>query len=161
MIVVKYHKGKYTLPVILEDKSILMKFDTGSQNTVISIKELYPSEKKEQLCKVCERLRKHKVQDFILANKDKISGIWCVAKNARIGDVEIPKLYFNLILDVEHPIALLGDDFISGCKFDHKPDGDVFISAFDHERQTTVLKQQGLEALELNSLECELQEMES
>ena len=56
-------------------------------------------------------------------------------KDVQIGNIHLKQFFFFLIVNVEHRIALLGDDFISASKMNHMDFGGNFIIyEFDQNR---------------------------
>lgn len=58
----------------------------------------------------------------------------------RLSDVCIKEFYFYLALDVNRPVSLLGDDFISCCKFEHEIGSDIIIHRYDEDRAGDMFK---------------------
>ena len=59
-------------------------------------------------------------------------GVLSCADNISIsGHLLRTPFYYFLIVDIETPLALLGDDFISCCDFSHSVNGNIKITGID------------------------------
>ena len=63
-------------------------------------------------------------------------GYLCNATDVKVNSTILKQFYYYLIFNVEHKIALLGDDFISCCTFVHSANSDIIIQAFDSDNYT-------------------------
>ena len=76
---------------------------------------------------------------FTSASGHSLVGYPVCIKNVLIGNVLFPKFYYYLILDElegNRAIALLGDNFIDCCRFEHYPHEEIKITGFDYDGYT-------------------------
>lgn len=115
----------------LNDDIITGKFDTGAVATIITSKKLGLSD--DQV----ERLKEHfktsgiEPENFYSATDGKMGGYLVKAENVMLYGTVLKSFYYYLILDNRLDKALLGDDFISCCTFNHKPKSDIIITTID------------------------------
>ena len=157
------------------DDIIMIKLDTGATNTVISyemltrettafpkdISKLTDDEKNtirrsiERKNRFVERLKdKYEVSPFHSASGTPMYGVLSCAKNISLSGhlLKVP-FYYYLILGIESPLALLGDDFIGCCDFSHKVNGNIKISYIDEQNYNNSKdRKEVLELAELNEL---------
>ena len=108
----------------------LFKFDTGAVNTVVSIEALTaePVDKENFISAIKDCTVK---RTFKSASGNSMEGYLVRAEHVVLSGVKFNEIYYYLIVDVDRPVCLLGDDFISKCTFVHHKDGDIEITAFD------------------------------
>ena len=117
----------------MNDDIISGKFDTGAVATIINSKKLGLTD--EQV----ERLKEHfeksgiKPEKFYSATDGKMYGYPVRAENVMLYSTVLKSFYYYLILDNSLDKALLGDDFISCCTFNHQPKRDIIITTIDME----------------------------
>lgn len=133
----RHNRGAYTVLVSgmrTDDKELYFKFDTGASNTVLSIRALTDAENAaKKIRKYCE---KHGIglNRYYSASGHAMYGVAVKAENIVFEDYAISSLYYNLILNVNNNVALLGDDFISYCDFKHTQEESIIIEAFNVEK---------------------------
>lgn len=143
MIIFKHVCNHYVAPLdgLIPDKkeksSMLIKFDTGAANTIISAGSFAGEviSEEELSNKIMPFLNKRPdlvQQNFESVSGNILTGIKAYAKNIKLGGVLIPTFYYYLVIDIGKK-ALLGDDFISKCDFKHSKDGDICITSFDRD----------------------------
>lgn len=140
MIKAIYNNSAYYIPISNlrgnKKEYLAIKFDTGAVNTVLSfsalvgnLKFLGISEDKfeEQIKKKVGIITK----DFKAANGKTMLGYLCCSQDVIIDGYKFDKFYYYLIFNIERKLALLGDDFISCCNFEHKVNSNIEITHFD------------------------------
>ena len=115
----------------LNDDIITGKFDTGAVATIITSKKLGLSD--EQVERLREYFAKSGIEpeNFYSATDGKMGGYLVKAENVMLYGTVLKKFYYYLILDNSLDKALLGDDFISCCTFNHQPKSDIIITAIN------------------------------
>lgn len=141
MIKVQHRNSAYRLQLsnLINNDSIWFKFDTGAINTIVSLEALVNSKKLQSFDKktFIANLRKGTLtKDFTSASGNLMKGYLCKATDVRIGGTIFGQFYYYLIVDINHPIALLGDDFISCCNFVHETNSDIIINGFEDNNYT-------------------------
>lgn len=134
-ITVRRKESSYRVPVDLGQFVPTLKFDTGSEYTVISARMLDGSLTDDQLKNFkdyCEKHSRHKGQ-FISASGDPITGYPVTATNVVIDGSVLPVFHYYLVLENKREIALLGFDFIDRCECKHSPSGNFVITSLDQE----------------------------
>lgn len=157
------------------DDIIMIKFDSGATNTVISYEMLtrettsFPKDISkltndeidtikaniERKNRFIDRIKeKHQLHPFHSASGTPMLGVLSKVNNISIsGHLLRAPFYYYLILDIESPLALLGDDFISCCDFSHKVNGDIKITYIDEKYYENYNDERSiLEMNELNEL---------
>ena len=112
-----------------------LKFDTGSQYTVISAGMLGRSltaDQKKHFKDYCEKHSSRK-EKFISASGDPFFGYPVSVHDVNIGGTSLPVFYYYLVIENKRDIALLGFDFIDRCKCSHNPHGNFVITEFDED----------------------------
>lgn len=117
----------------LNDDIISGKFDTGAVATIITSKKL--GLKDEQVEHLKEYFEKSGIEPekFYSATDGKMYGYPVQADNVMLYNTVLKRFYYYLILDNRLDKALLGDDFISCCTFNHQPKGDIIITTINME----------------------------
>ena len=106
--------------------SFSMKFDTGAVATVIGAGQLF------------EDYSEKNASDFrVLFEK---------------AGVEIPFLPFYLVVNTSRNVSLLGNDFISHCRFVHEPQGDIEIVEYDRLAVKRSFLDKNKRAFDMNEL---------
>ena len=123
----------------LTDERTHIKVDTGAVITIISLKALYPNVDDNTLKKYRETLLSKHRDKLLCPSPKSASGhdiecIPCIAKNVILHRTMIDEFYYYVALNVETEKLLLGDDFLSCCKFEHAIKSDIEIMEFDIER---------------------------
>ncbi len=115
----------------LNDDIITGKFDTGAVATIITSKKLGLSD--EQVEHLKEYFEKSGIvpEAFYSATNEKMGGYLVRAENVMLYSTILKDFYYYLILDNTLDKALLGDDFISCCTFNHQPKSDIIITTID------------------------------
>lgn len=152
---IKVHYGRstyYTKLRNLTDNVIIIKFDTGAVNTVISLEALTNNKNidKNKLIKQLENSKKSHI--FKSASGNDMIGYLCNASNVKISGVNIKDFYYYLIVNTEQSLALLGDDFISCCSFNHSINSDIIINAFNDKLYKDKQLDTYIDELELHEL---------
>ncbi|MCR5053774.1 MAG: retropepsin-like domain-containing protein [Lachnospiraceae bacterium] len=114
---------------------VQLKFDTGAINTVISSEVYYGSISDDVQKKIVSSLdlRKVKKKEFTSASGGTFVGYLVSANNFRMGDVIIPAFRYYMIIENKRTVALLGEDFIDACRYEHDSYGDVVIHEIDEK----------------------------
>ena len=139
-----------------DTKSILFKFDTGAVSTIIGVRTLFDTITEEQI----KEFRRYfseahvKEQEFSVATGHKLHGYPCAFSDIMLSDEHIEWFPFYLILDTDRKVALIGNDFITHCAFDHKPDDDIIIHDYRKERLKESFLETNLKTFELNQIEA-------
>lgn len=132
--------------------NIIMLFDTGAMKTVIPLSLLADKSLNEEHRKTFKNKIKNKKiskETFrSVSGIDDIEGYLCKAENVIISGTPFKVFYYYLIVDDLCKSALIGDDFISCCKFMHSVNGDMEINGFDqkeyinkHEKHSLTTKE--------------------
>ena len=109
-----------------------LKFDPGASHTVISIDLILAKLDVNQREEVFTRwANNYPLHVFGSATPTTMEGILCHAKNIRIRSTIFPHFYCYLVRNSRSNPALLGDDFISACTFQHACNSDIMISEFN------------------------------
>ena len=135
-ITVYSKNNAFVVPVEITDKIILMEFDTGAVNTVISAELVFKEMSELQRSTLRDHCSKH-CSPVILksASGHKILGYPVITKNVLIDGVIIPILRYYMVIDRlfdDCKIALLGNDIIRYCKFLHEINGNIKITVIAH-----------------------------
>ena len=132
----KHRKNAYFLSLRdmgNSDNNVYARFDTGAINTVFSLDNItagdVDAEKFEELIK-----KQSKEKMFHSVTGDEIIGYPVVAENVYIAGSKFEKFFYYLVVNTKENIALIGDDFISKCKFYHEVNGDIVVDSFDYEQ---------------------------
>lgn len=141
MIKIHYGNSAYHIKLLnlINNKVTVFKFDTGAINTIISFEALVDGKMLKQIDKqnFMNSLRKNiPTKDFRSASGNYMKGFLCKATDVKIGDAILSKFYYYLVFNINHKIALLGDDFISCCNFIHESNSDIIINDFDDDNYT-------------------------
>ena len=115
----------------LGDKIIACKFDTGAVATIITTKRLGVSNEQLELLKNYYEKTKIEPKKFYSATNGEMQGYPVMVANIKIGNVMIDKFYYYIVLSNDLDKALLGDDFISCCTFNHQSKNDILITTID------------------------------
>ena len=110
-------------------------FDTGAERTVISI---------EMICRGMSETVKRQFIDTLgsskysekfssVAKKSDIVGIPYKFNDVKIGNMRLQQLLCYVIFKSNKSIALLGDDFVSCCKYNHNYSEDIIVDGFDFD----------------------------
>lgn len=128
-----YRNGIYIVALknLSSDSDLIVAaFDTGAVNTVISLEEFMTDEiDKEHFVSELDRKTSSKI--FRSASGNEMKGYPVCAEDVVIAGITIPKFYYYLIVDTDAAVGLVGNDFISKCKFWHNVDGDIEVAEFD------------------------------
>lgn len=130
--------GLFGVPIICENMSFALKFDTGACETVISIEKILGKITDEQRAKIKEYILSENAtsKDFRSASGDSFVGYATNIKNVFIGQCKFECFYYYLVIDKmkdDKQIALLGDNFIDCSDFSHKSHGNIVITGFDFD----------------------------
>lgn len=133
--IIAYRKDKiFGIPIVCENGTFAIKFDTGASETVVSLEKLFPNVTFIQRHKLKRYVKKHNIESqlFKTANGSTFRGVLTYMNNVKIGQYTFEKFYYYLVIDkTGKQIALLGDDFIDCCDFCHKAHNDIIITSFD------------------------------
>lgn len=137
MIKFRYNKASRSYIVRLDmqknDKDlVLMKFDTGASDTIITTGALGLDSIQADILLRSIQDGKLKGNEFSSASGDSFIGYPCYCDNLKIGDVQIKRFHYYIVFN-DKPKALLGDDFISCCTFNHGFKSDIVVTAFNSE----------------------------
>ncbi|MBQ6735581.1 MAG: hypothetical protein IJR00_11830 [Lachnospiraceae bacterium] len=137
------NSGAYYMGLANLDDSgsvITMKFDTGAINTIISLNALVSTniDKERFLAEICNKTQK---KLFRSASGNEMQGFLICAKNVLLSGTPIEQFFYYLIVDIEENIGLIGNDFISKCRFHHEVDDDIEITFFHQKRYQDDTKQ--------------------
>ena len=112
---------------------IPMSFDTGAVNTVISLSAYYnKSIVADYFAKLISESVRHKT--FHTASGESLEGYLVCAEKVSISGFLLDRFYYYLLpMKTDRSVALLGDDFISNCSFQHEVQGDILVTGFDME----------------------------
>ena len=128
----RYRNSSYQISVrnIDKDGDILeMKFDSGAVNSIITLPML--TDCKLDRKKLEENLQNKTVSRiFHSASGNQMKGYLVCVRNAIISGTVLEEFYYFLVTNVEYSVALMGDDFISCCRFSHEPKQDILVDQF-------------------------------
>lgn len=138
-MVAKYTGKAYTLNISNINNAkddIVMLFDTGAMKTVLPLsllteKSLSEEDRKTFENRISNDITKEKFSSVSGINN--IVGYLCKAENVIISGMHFKTFYYYLIVDELCKSALIGDDFISCCRFRHSVNSDIEISDFDEK----------------------------
>lgn len=135
-------------------ESHLLKFDTGAVATVISIRELFNDISDSQIEAFQELFDNAGIvsQSFRSATGHEMRGYPCVLKNVKLSDESFEWFPFYLITNTDRKVALIGNDFITHCDFDHKADEDILLHRCDNQRLKESFLRLNGNAFEVNQL---------
>ena len=128
-------QSMYRIPIYMDSAFFPVKFDTGSRYTVVSvelIREGLSDSHKKKIRLYCENHNAVK-EKFISASRDTFEGYLIRAVDVTVGDTTLNEFFYYLVIENKRSIALLGCDFIDGCRYEHEPYGNIIISKFDDE----------------------------
>lgn len=111
---------------------VSMKFDTGASDTIITTGALGLDSIQADILLKSIQTGKLTENKFTSASGDNFTGYPCYCDNLKIGDVQVGRFYYYIVFN-DKPKALLGDDFISCCTFNHGFKGDIVVTAFNFE----------------------------
>ena len=140
MIKAIYNNSAYYIPISNlrgnKKEYLAIKFDTGAVNTVLSFSALVGNPKflgisEDKFVEQLKNMRGITTKTFKAANGKTMIGYLCCAKDVIIGGCKFDKFFYYLICNIERNLALLGDDFISCCSFEHKVNSNIEITHFD------------------------------
>lgn len=138
-MVAKYTGKAYVLNIsnINNTKdNIVMLFDTGAMKTVLPLSLLTEKSLDEEDRNTFKSRIRNDVSKETFSSVSGISnieGYLCKAENIMISGMYFKTFYYYLIVDELCKSALIGDDFISCCRFEHSVNGDIEISNFDEK----------------------------
>ncbi len=134
-IIAEKQGASYSVPFEIDEKLFSMKLDTGAASTVISVDLFADNLTEERKKDITEYLDDRNVShlDFTSASGDCFRGYLVHAKDVVIDDEVFGDFYYYLVIDNKRLIALIGNDFIDNCEFDHPIHSDIHISSFDME----------------------------
>ena len=124
------------ISILANKQSIVyIKFDTGAVYTVLSFEALFHGITLKEKENFVKKLKNKKIKDntFYSATKGEMKGYNVKLCNVNLGGVLLETFCFWLIINMNHPLALLGDDFISCCNVSHKCDSDFIIENFSSD----------------------------
>jgi len=132
-----------------QDSVINIKFDTGACSTIISLNTLMDTDDENKLKRFILGIPKDiPRKGFRSASGNTMYGILCEAKNVKLSGVTLEHFYYYLIIEYKdrdecknckysekgnRRLALIGDDFISCCGFNHSKNSDIIINSFDKD----------------------------
>ncbi len=139
MIKFSYGKATYYAGAINNSLGLrtLAKFDSGASVSIIGLarfdKRINNIRFMEEFVKYAQ---KHKVvkEEYTVANGQTIATYPCIMNSISVDGTIINNFMFRIILDGKVNKFLIGDDFISCCKFDHEIGGAIEISEFSQSR---------------------------
>ena len=134
--------------------SFSMKFDTGAVATVIGAGQLFEdySEKNVSDFRVLFEKAGIEPEDFESASGHELIGYPCAFSDVSLSGVEIPYLPFYLVVNTSRNVSLLGNDFISHCRFVHEPQGDIEIVEYDRLAVKRSFLDKNKRAFDMNEL---------
>lgn len=127
----RHYKSGYIMPLReINHVVVPMVFDTGAVNTAISLLAYYRGDVDftkliKQLKKCCPR------KAFHTASGTPLDGYLVYAENVNIAGIPVERFYYYLLPELKFSTALIGDDFIKNCIFQHDLQGDIEIQYFD------------------------------
>lgn len=153
-MVAKYTGKAYVLSAsnISDNKdNIIMLFDTGAMKTVIPLNLLTDKRLNENDRNLFKNRIRNNIpkETFRSVSGYAIEGYLCKAENVIISGSLFKVFYYYLIVDELCKSALIGDDFISCCKFEHLVNGNVEISGFDEKEYVGKHEQYALTSEEI------------
>lgn len=115
--------------------SIIMLFDTGALKTVIPLSLLTDRRLNEKDIESFKDGIRDNVpkENFVSVSGHNIVGYLCKAENVIISGTLFKTFYYYLIVDELCKVALIGNDFISYCSFEHSVNGYIEINNFDEK----------------------------
>ena len=128
-------KAGHGVQLRLGNQALLLKFDTGAKNTVISVDAIYGKLSVETIDRLKTKLEKAAIipKEFDSATGDTFWGYLVSARNVRIGQTVFSEFYYYLVLENKRTVALLGEDFIDNADYSHVKHEDIHITDFDSE----------------------------
>jgi len=140
------------------DDVIPLKFDTGAVNTVISLNTLLANKgidvESDEAKLLKENFRTSLRPDiskkiFYSASGNDMIGFLCHSKNVKLSGYEVKNFYYYMVYNIDKQIALLGDDFISCCHFNHESNSDIVITYFNSTLYESKCKRTSLDTDEV------------
>ena len=119
----------------IDNHALLLKYDTGAKNTVISIDTLFgkiPFVVRERIREAFSK-RNLIPREFISATGDTFLGYLVCASNVKIDKEVFPKFYYYVVIENKRTLALLGEDFIDNADYTHLRHDDIKITGFDFD----------------------------
>ena len=138
LITFRHISGSYRTRLLLcsdSDNEIILQFDTGAVNTVISIDTAFGGDysKIQKVRQEIEQEIQSGIYDrytFHSASGHEMYAVLVRAENVLIGNEKISEFYFYMIYNIDSSIALLGDDFLAYCQYVHDIKGDIEIERY-------------------------------
>ena len=133
---------------------ILLKFDTGAVVTIIGVRALFNAITEDQRGTLEQYFLEAGIeaQEFYSATGHSMMGFPCAFNQIRLSGEMIEWFPFYLVLDTDRKVALIGNDFITHCKFHHDPNGDIEVESFDKEEIKTAFLQAHPKTFEINQI---------
>jgi hypothetical protein len=122
--------------------AINLKFDNGASHTIISA-EVLVDDLTDRKAEYLEQKLSAKVlikagngsafsvpfrREFKSATGDTMTGYLADAGEIILGGVKLPHFYYYIIPKNKRSIALLGNDFLRYCKYEHTMEGNILIT---------------------------------
>ncbi len=132
-IIASKSRATFNVPFQIGENVFSMKFDTGAASTVISSEIFIDEMTEEKKSTIKNFLQERNVIgiEFTSASGDCFVGYLIHANGVVVDEAVFADFYYYLVLDNKRVIALLGDDFIDHCEFQHNVHGDIVITGFD------------------------------
>lgn len=139
MIKFSYGKATYYAGAINNRLGLrtLAKFDSGASVSIIGLARFDNRINNIRFIEEFEKYaQRHKVveEEYTVANGEKIATYPCIMNLISVDGTVISNFMFRIILDGKANKFLIGDDFISCCKFNHEIGGAIEISEFSQSR---------------------------
>lgn len=115
----------------------LAKFDSGASVSIIGLARFGTKINNERFIEeFLKYTKRHKInsEKYTVANGQSIITYPCIIDSISLDGIIISNFMFRIILDKEANRFLIGDDFISCCKFTHEIGGAIEISEFSQSR---------------------------
>jgi hypothetical protein len=139
----------YEVPLKIADgkkqKVVNIKFDNGAAYTVIAASRLLSGLTEDGAERMDQWLSDHTNPDpeksqfhilpyqkkFLSATGDTMTGYLVDAGTVKLGGVKLPHFFYYLIPRNKRSIALLGNDFLRYCQYEHAIEGSILITKMD------------------------------
>lgn len=110
---------------------IILKFDTGAAQTIISLGAFSKGLSTQNINSILTQIKQVNSFSFRDASGNILKAYPCYLKNITINKIFLDIFYFWLNPNLNLKKALLGNDFIKYCNFNHNINGDIIIKDFD------------------------------
>lgn len=136
----------------LGDRIVTGKFDTGAVATIITTRKLGLTDRQLDLLKKHFDRTVERPKSFHSATNGEMKGYLVKARDVMLYKTCLKDFYYYLVLDNNLNKALLGDDFISCCTFNHRPQGDIVITTIDTASYSAFYKADNAKCFDISEI---------